>query len=148
MWNELSILKKGLVLISVPLLCQLVFAALLADMQYSNAEAARWSIHSKEVLQQTQVVLRNLTELGTGLRGFILAADADLGTAYEQAAKQLPGDILELQNRVRDNPEQLARAPWPTTPCGKPTVRKTISWPCWRTSCAIRSPRCVMPWMC
>jgi CHASE3 domain sensor protein len=102
-WNKLTFFQKGLVLISVPLLLQLTFLGLLADMQQSHARAVSWSIHSKEVLRQTQVVLRNLLEMGTGLRGFILAADPDLGAAYERAAKQLPQDIRELQNRVSDD---------------------------------------------
>jgi signal transduction histidine kinase/ActR/RegA family two-component response regulator len=106
MWARLSIFQKGLVLIAVPLLFQLGFFALLADMQSNNAQAARWAIHSKEVLTQTQVVLRNLLEMGTGMRGFILAADPDLGAAYERAARQLPLDIAELKRRVSDNPEQ------------------------------------------
>jgi two-component system CheB/CheR fusion protein len=110
MGMRLTILKKGLILIAVPLVFQLAFFGLLADMQYSNSQAVAWSIHSKEVLQQTQVVLRNLTEMGTGLRGFILAADADLGKAYESAAAQLPRDIAELQNRVSDSPKQEAQA--------------------------------------
>ncbi len=109
MWVKLSIFQKGLVLISAPLLFQLIYFALLADMQRGNAEAVKWSIHSKNVLAQTQVVLRNLVELGSGLRGFILASDAYLGDAYEKAAKQLPLDIAELRNRVQDRPEQAAQ---------------------------------------
>lgn len=106
MWTKLSIFQKGLVLIAVPLLFQLAFFALLSDMQRNNARAASWAIHSKEVLTQTQVVLRNLLEMGTGMRGFILAADADLGAAYDRAASQLPLDIAELKRRVGDNPQQ------------------------------------------
>jgi CHASE3 domain sensor protein len=109
MWVKLTIFKKGLILVSVPLLFQLAFFGLLADMQHSNAQAVAWALHSKEVLQQTQVVWRNLHELGTGLRGFILAADPDLRKAYERAAKQLPQDILELKDRVSDNPGQAAQ---------------------------------------
>ncbi|HEV3256508.1 MAG TPA: ATP-binding protein [Gemmataceae bacterium] len=109
MWHNLTIFKKGLVLISVPLLFQLAFFGLLSDMQHSNAQAVRWSIHSKEVLRQTQVVLRSLLEMGTGLRGFILAADPDLHAAYQRAAQQLPRDVLELQNFVSDNQVQAAQ---------------------------------------
>jgi signal transduction histidine kinase len=108
-WNRLTIFKKGLILIAVPLLFQLVFIALLADMQESNAQAVRWSIHSKEVLQQTQVLLRNLLEMGTGMRGFILAADADLKAAYDRGAEQVPRDVVELEHRVADNPAQVAQ---------------------------------------
>src|SRR5262245_5295127 len=105
-WNKLTFFQKGLVLISVPLLFQLAFFGLLADMHRSNARAVRWSIHSKEVLSQAQVVLRNLLELGTGLRGFILSSDSDLGAAYHRAAQQLPLDVRELKARVSDRPDQ------------------------------------------
>jgi signal transduction histidine kinase len=108
-WNRLTIFKKGLVLISVPLLFQLAFFGLLADMQHSNARVVGWTIHSKEVLRHTQVVLRNLLEMGTGMRGYILAADADLGAAYERAAQQLPGDVRALQASVKEDPVQSAQ---------------------------------------
>ena len=109
MWNRLSVFRKGLVLIAAPLLLQLAFVALIADMERNTARAVGWSIHSKEVLRQTQVVLRNLLELGTGLRGFILSSDPDLRAAYERAARQLPRDVVELRDRVADSPGQAAR---------------------------------------
>jgi PAS domain S-box-containing protein len=105
---RLNVFKKGLILISVPLLVQLGFVGALADVQGNNKQAVAWAIHSKEVLQQTQVVLRNLLEAGTGLRGYILSADPDLAAAYQRAAKQIPDDIHELQNKVTDNPDQTA----------------------------------------
>ncbi|MBX9582471.1 MAG: CHASE3 domain-containing protein [Gemmataceae bacterium] len=108
MWNRLSVFRKGLVLIAAPLVLQLAFVVLIADMERSNARAVGWSMHSKDVLRQTQVVLRNLLELGTGLRGFILSADPDLRAAYERAARQLPLDVDELERRVADNPDQSA----------------------------------------
>jgi signal transduction histidine kinase len=108
-WDKFTMFQKGLVLISAPLLFQLAFFALLADMHRSNARAVNWSIHSKEVLRQTQVVLRNLLELGTGMRGFVLSADPDLAAAYERAAKQLPQDVRDLESSVSDNPEQAGQ---------------------------------------
>ena len=109
MWNRLSVFRKGLVLTAAPLLVQLAFVAVIADMERSTARAVGGSIHSKDVLRQTQVVLRNLLELGTGLRGFILSADDDLRAAYERAARQLPLDVAELERQVADNPGQTAR---------------------------------------
>jgi CheY-like chemotaxis protein len=63
-WNRLTVFRKGLVLIAAPVLLQLAFVALIADMQRGTARAAAWSLHSKEVLLQTQVVLRNLLANG------------------------------------------------------------------------------------
>ncbi len=109
MWDRLTIFQKGLVLIAVPLLFQLGFVALLADMQQSNTDAVEWSMHSKNVLQQSQAVLRSLLELGTGLRGFILSSDPDLGAAYEKAAEQLPNEIGKLKDSVTDRPVQVGQ---------------------------------------
>jgi signal transduction histidine kinase len=109
MWDRLTILQKGLLLISAPVLFQLAFIAVLANLQRTNAQAVEWSMHSKDVLQQGQVVWRNLLEMGTGLRGFILSSDPELGAAYERAAKQLPLDIRGLEARVADNAEQVAQ---------------------------------------
>ena len=109
MWNKLTIFQKGLVLIAAPLFFQIGFFVLLADMQNGNTRVVNWSIHSKEVLRQTQVVLRDLLELGTGMRGFILAADPDLKAAYDQAAQQLPRNIVELQNKVGDSQVQTGQ---------------------------------------
>ncbi|HEV3118888.1 MAG TPA: PAS domain S-box protein [Gemmataceae bacterium] len=106
---KLNVFRKGLILISVPLLLHLGFFGVLADMQSSNRQAVAWSLHSKEVLEQTQVVLRTLLETGTGLRGYILSADAELGAAYRRGAEQLPQDIVNLKRSVADNPGQVAQ---------------------------------------
>ncbi len=105
-WNNLTIFKKGLLLIVAPLFFQLVFFGLLAEMQTSIMKAQDWSIHSKDVLRQTQVILRNLLELGTGMRGYIISADADLKKAYDLAAQRLPKDVERLSASVIDNDEQ------------------------------------------
>src|SRR5438105_5648763 len=106
---KLNVFRKGLILISVPLLLHLGFFGVLADMQSSNRQAVAWSLHSKEVLEQTQVVLRTLLETGTSLRGYILSGDNELGAAYRRGAEQLPQDIVDLKRSVADNPGQVAQ---------------------------------------
>lgn len=45
-WNRLSVFRKGLVLTAAPLLVQLAFVAVIADMERSTARAVGGSIHS------------------------------------------------------------------------------------------------------
>jgi signal transduction histidine kinase/ActR/RegA family two-component response regulator len=109
-WDRLTFFRKGLVLIAVPLLFQLAFVAVLADMQHGNAQATAASLHSKEVLRQTQAVARGLRDVGPSFRTALLTGDQDQTAAYQRAAQQIPQEILDLQNRISDNPEQVARA--------------------------------------
>lgn len=106
MWNRLTFVNKGLVLISVPLLFQLAFFGLLADIQRDNARATAAAMHSKELLRQTAVVSRGLRELGSSLRVALLAPEPD--PVYEHASQQVLLDIGELQKLVGDNAEQIA----------------------------------------
>ena len=46
---SLTITTKGLLLVSVPLLFQLVFIGILAQMQWRHATAEREATHSREV---------------------------------------------------------------------------------------------------
>src|SRR5262249_2751404 len=101
---------KGLVLISVPLLFHLVFFAVLADMQHSSDIATASSLHSKEVLRQIQAVSRSLREAGDSLRGVFLTPAPEMLVDFDRSDKQVAQDVLELQNRVQDNPDQLAHA--------------------------------------
>src|SRR5262249_27612065 len=96
---------------------------LLADMQRSNDQATASSLQSKEILRQAQVVSRSLREAGTAVRGSILTGDPDLAAAYGRAAQQVQHDILELQNRVSDNPEQFAQAQAVAT-----AARELVTW--------------------
>jgi signal transduction histidine kinase/ActR/RegA family two-component response regulator len=107
MWNRLTFPNKGLLLISVPLLFQLAFFGMLADMQRDNAIATASAIHSKELLRQTGAVARSLNGLGTSLRLAVVSTEAEPTQAYENAAEQVRHDIQELRKLVSDNAEQV-----------------------------------------
>jgi len=109
MWDRLTFLSKGLVLISVPLLFQMSFFALLAEMQRDNARATASAIRAKEVLRQTGVVSRGLRDLGTSLRVAVLTPEPEFAESYAHSAQQLPLDIQELRKLVGDNSEQVAQ---------------------------------------
>src|SRR5438876_7096021 len=93
----LTIFSKGLILVSIPLLFQLAFIWLVADMQATSAEAQARSSHSKEVLTQTQVVLRSLLDAETGSHGFLLTEDPLFSAPYQQSVREIPSALPELQ---------------------------------------------------
>ncbi|HUY32445.1 MAG TPA: ATP-binding protein [Pirellulales bacterium] len=110
MTMKFSLFKKGLILISIPLLMQLAFILGAVEIQWSTDEAHVWSLHSKEVLEKTQCVLRALAEAESGIRGSIAASNPAFLEDYDRAAQEVPLLLGQLKHLVRDNPPQLIRA--------------------------------------
>jgi signal transduction histidine kinase/CHASE3 domain sensor protein len=108
--GSLTIFKKGLILVSVPLLFQLTLIGLFADLQWRNTDAEAWSLHSKDVLRQGQSVFTKLVSAETAERGFVVTEDPAFAASYDDDAREVPGDLQRLQDLVRDNPGQETRA--------------------------------------
>ncbi|HTK75997.1 MAG TPA: ATP-binding protein [Gemmataceae bacterium] len=123
MWDRLTFLNKGLVLISVPLLFQLAFFGLLADIQSDYARATASTIASKELLRQTGAVSRSLRELGNSLRVAVLTGDPELTDSYEHSAQQIRQDLQDLRTLVGGNAEQVAEVQALAT-----AVDKWLAW--------------------
>jgi signal transduction histidine kinase len=105
-----TIFQKGLILVSVPFLFQLGLIGLVALMQRWNSEAEQWSVHSKEVLNQTETVLTSLVDAETGSRGFILTGEPVFTEPYDKAARDVPSALGRLRKLTSDNPDQQAKA--------------------------------------
>jgi signal transduction histidine kinase/CHASE3 domain sensor protein len=109
MRGNLTIFKKGVVLVAVPFLFQLAFVGLVAVMVAEDEEAGGWSFHTKEVLRQAQAVLTRLVDAETGSRGFMLTGDPVFTEPFDRARQEVPASLLQLETLVGDNPEQEAR---------------------------------------
>src|SRR5215467_8458695 len=48
--ENLSIFKKGLFLVGIPLLAQLLFLAMLLKIRSDQDDAQRWAMHTKDVM--------------------------------------------------------------------------------------------------
>jgi signal transduction histidine kinase len=101
-----SIFKKGLLLVSIPLLAQLFFLGVLIWMRLDQAESQRWANHSKEVIAQAEKTFRYSIEGHSAIHAFALTGDRAFLKSYDEAVRGLPKQIEELQELVRDNPEQ------------------------------------------
>jgi len=99
-------LKKGLVVIAVPFLFQVVFIVALWKARNESEGAQIWAIHTKDVIAQTETVARFVTEAQNDVRGLIVTGDAALSGAYAEAAGRVPGAVARLHHMVRDNPGQ------------------------------------------
>jgi signal transduction histidine kinase len=101
--------KKGLVVIAVPFLFQILFILALWNSQTHSAEAQRLALHTKEVIGQAEAVARHLAGVQSSARGLVLTHDPSLSDEFVRLAQRLPGSLRMLRDLVDDNPAQGAR---------------------------------------
>lgn len=106
---DLTILKKGLILVAIPLLAQLGFIGLVARMRRDSVDALEWTVHTKAVLAQVWRPLTRMAEAHAALRGFVITGDRGFAGDYERAVRAAQAEVAKLQGLVSDNPVQVDR---------------------------------------
>ncbi|HEY2158144.1 MAG TPA: CHASE3 domain-containing protein, partial [Isosphaeraceae bacterium] len=108
--SNLSILKKGIILIAVPLAFELVFFALVLRTQAQVSEAQEWAMHTKVVLAQVEALYRRLAEGQGALTRLVLTGNLDRYARAERSIREAERDSAELVRLVGDNEDQQAKA--------------------------------------
>jgi len=103
----LSLLQKGLLIISIPLVFQLALLVLLFNQQRRQTYAQEMAVHTKEVIVVVDRILESLLVMQADLRGEMLQLPATIEPGGE-AEHTLPDQLQELSALVSDNPEQVA----------------------------------------
>lgn len=101
-WNDLSLRRKGLVVIALPLLALVADSALLFLVTREQREASDHVRQSIEVRETTHTLLTTLVDAETGVRGYLATGDEQFLDLYDAA---IPA--LAEVGRAR---EQLANA--------------------------------------
>jgi signal transduction histidine kinase/CHASE3 domain sensor protein len=106
---RLTIFRKGLILVGVPFLFQLLLIFLFVELHDRNAKTQNWLAHAKEVLTLTQSLLQDMIDAETGVRGYILTGDEGFTAPYVRALEQLPTKFEALRKSTLAIPDQEAR---------------------------------------
>ncbi len=107
MGANLSLFKKGMALIAIPLLFQWAFIGFFLHIREDGQENHRWLYHAKEVVAEAGHAHRLLLEAQNDMRGFVITGDPGFARAYEEAIQVMPRKIAALQRRVRDPGQRL-----------------------------------------
>ena len=103
---NLTVFQKGLVLIALPLLLQLVFVLVAVRLQRDHEGAERWAAHTKDVMARTHEIHSTVADAHASVRGYVISGDATFAQSYWDAVRELPGHFNDLEGRLADNPEQ------------------------------------------
>lgn len=111
MWTNLSLKSKGLLLVAVPLLSQLVFVALLVHfMQQADLESQR-EIRSKNIIIYAQSVLANMYQAAVSVMRFRGGGDPAEGELVDTYLSQTREDVKQLESQLQFEQSELQSFP-------------------------------------
>ncbi len=108
--NQPSIYVKGLILVVIPLVSQVLFLGTLVKIRLDQAETQKWAMHATHVLAETDALSALFAETYSALRGYLITEDPDLSRQYESFRSRAAEQRRALADLVADNPDQIERA--------------------------------------
>ena len=108
-WFDLSLATKGMIVISIPLVCILCSVSALFIFQQQRANLNLWIARAFQAGARIQATITLLTDAESETRGFLLTGDAHYREAYQRAQSRLPGTFAGLRKALADSPSQLER---------------------------------------
>lgn len=106
---QLTLTRKILILIAIPLLFQAGFLGLLFWIQKAQSEAQEQSVHSKDVITEAELTLRYMIDAETGIRGYVATDVAKFTQPYDEARSKIPEGIRRLRELVKHDANQAAQ---------------------------------------
>jgi PAS domain S-box-containing protein len=104
-----SIKRKGLILVSVPLVFLFVFVVLLAQLSRTSQQAEASFTQSKEIITTVETISTDLFEAESSIRGYVITGDPEFAKSFERPTRELPKALRRLQSLVQDSPGQKTR---------------------------------------
>lgn len=105
---NLSIAQKGIILVLLPLLFELVFAAGLFVLEQRAEEIAAEEQRSKEIVSQINELIKLSYDSGSSAAIYGFTKSEILRERYHKLINQVPGELKKLQDLVAYDPEMRA----------------------------------------
>lgn len=105
---NLSIAQKGIILVLLPLLFELVFAAGLFVLEQRAEEIAAEEQRSKEIVSQINELIKLSYDSGSSAAMYGFTKSEILRERYHKLIKQVPGELKKLEDLVAYDPEMRA----------------------------------------
>jgi signal transduction histidine kinase len=105
----MTIQRRGLLLVSIPLLAQAIFVGILLEARAEDASAQFWAVHTKQVIATVEETYRRLLESYAAMRNRIVIGEPGAGELSVHAADAVNRKIAELKALVSDNADQGRR---------------------------------------
>jgi signal transduction histidine kinase len=107
--SQLTIVNKGLLLVALPLVVQVVFMGMLVHTHTELNSAQEWAVHTKEVIARVEEIYRRLLEGYTGIHIVAVSNQPSIGRPFREALTKMPTQLEELRLLTSDNDQQGPR---------------------------------------
>jgi len=98
MFRNLTIARKGLLVLLLPLLYQAVLLGVLVRRQREQVEAQEWVVHTKDILGTIDRVQLTMQRLQGALRGYLITGLEDFERESQAALREVPVEMAALRN--------------------------------------------------
>ena len=107
--RRVTILRKGLLVLALPLVYQALFIGLLLKRQIDLNEAQRLAMHTKDVIEKVDTIFRLLVTTQSNLRGYLLTGRENYVAAIARDEHLVDEEFASLKTMLADNLRQQAR---------------------------------------
>ena len=118
--EKYGMLRKGMIVLAIPFVLQLIFLSILLKSQFDNASSQQLAIHTKDVIADEEGLSKRLVMLRNNVLGLAMSGNLGLNP-FDSLADTIQSDFDALKGRVQDNEAQAAGS----TPC--PTRSRSTS---------------------
>ena len=110
---NLSIKRTGLLLVAVPLICELFFVLLLGYLHWQAEAEVQREVLSKTIIEHSDVLMINVLNSAQATSTYALNIHDEekmrvAAEQFEASNKQSAAEFEYLQQAVRDKPQELA----------------------------------------
>ncbi len=101
--------RKGLILVSVPLVFLFVFVFFVTQLTRKNEQAEAASLQAKEIIATLETITAEMLQAESSIRGFVHSANPVFEPGFQSARQDVPVLLTKLDSLINDNSVQDQR---------------------------------------
>ncbi len=103
---NLKLSHKGLILVAVPLIFEVIFLATLTYLLRQAEIEVQRQVRSKAIISQANTLSKLFYDAGVAMGGYSITKSPLFSDRYDKIVRQIPQDLDELKNLVGENSRQ------------------------------------------
>ncbi|WP_199194009.1 CHASE3 domain-containing protein [Pleurocapsa sp. CCALA 161] len=106
MWSNLPVIYRGAMILAVPIISFIPAIATWIWSYEAKSEAQQWVSHTEKVLRETTLLMKNIVDAETGIRGYAITRKSEFLEPYLEAQTEIPVLLSAIKELTADNPSQ------------------------------------------
>jgi PAS domain S-box-containing protein len=103
---RLKLVHKGIILVTVPLVLNLAFLAILSWLLNQSEIEVKRQVRSKEIIAQANSLSKLFYDAGVAMGGYSITKSPLFADRYDKIVREIPESLEQLKGMVGDNKHQ------------------------------------------